>query len=236
MLNFSEPPLDLRETLNPSVMTEYLPVKPYLQCNFFQATNLASEHWVCLALLGLVLPPVLIVSQYVRLYANDCKVFVSVQDTPWISFWEFLHFLHKCSSSSRQASHRDYVKAESAVPGTAHPQVYLLELRAVRNMCEMLWPRSWHGVFWEKKRDLPFPYFLSARVMVQGGLYQTKECKDNGTCFSLPTHNTKWSCCLELLSSLESCFVKPFLRQRVLQVCFVSWLSVGSAFFFFLQG
>lgn len=56
--------------------------------------------------------------------------------------------------------------------------------------------------------------------MVQGGLYQTRNCKDSGTWFSLPNHSTKWSCCFELLSSLESPFVKPFLRQGVLQVCF----------------
>lgn len=86
-----------------------------------------------------------------------------------------------------------------------------------------------------KKRDIPLPYFLSTRVMMQGGLCHTRECKDNGTYFSLPTQSTKWSCCFELLSGLESCFVKSFLRQGVLQVCFVSWLSVGSAGFL-LQG
>lgn len=48
-----------RNLKSDSEMTECFPVNPYLQCNFFQATNLASEHWVCLALLGLVLPPVL---------------------------------------------------------------------------------------------------------------------------------------------------------------------------------
>lgn len=213
-------------------MTEYLPVKPYLQCNLFQATNLDFEHWVCLTLLGFVLPPVLIVSQCVRLYANDYKVFVSVRDTPWTSCWMLLHFLHKCSSSNKQASLWDNGNAGSAVPGTAQPHLSVWTQGSEEHM--------WNALGQEltlcalgRKRDMPLPYFLSTRVMVQGGLSQTRECKNNGTYFSLPTQSTKCSCCLELLSSLESCFVKYFLRQGIIQVCFVSWLAVGSAGFLF---
>lgn len=84
-------------------------------------------------------------------------------------------------------------------------------------------------VCFEKKRDAPLPYFLSTRVMVQGGLYQTREYKDKETC--LPAHSTKWSCCFELLSSWESFFVKSFLTQGVLQVSFVSSFSRKCWFF-----
>ena len=86
-----------------------------------------------------------------------------------------------------------------------------------------------------KKRDVPLPYFLSTQMTVQGDLYYARECSDNGIYCSLPTQSTKWSSCFELLNGMESCFVKPFPRQGVCQVFFVSWLLTGSTSFL-LQG
>lgn len=44
-----------------------------------------SEHWVRLALLGHVAPCTNL-TQYVRLYATGCRVFMSVRDIPGASF------------------------------------------------------------------------------------------------------------------------------------------------------
>lgn len=70
-------------------MTDYLPVKPYLQWDSFEGMAKLVDKFGALtlglfSLLGCV-APCTDLTQSVRLYANSYQVFMCLRDTPWTS-------------------------------------------------------------------------------------------------------------------------------------------------------